>query len=116
MFYSLYYLMTGLHAIHILIGIGLLGWVLYAVLRKPRRRVKISGLDNSDLILKNNDGSTLWTHDQIEAVSKVEMDLVYEEHEDVTDRLFIKVENTGLYWHLVDVIWIFLFPLFYLIT
>jgi cytochrome c oxidase subunit 3 len=28
---------------------------------------------------------------------------------------FIKLENSGLYWHLVDVIWIYLFPLFYLI-
>ncbi|TFH20617.1 MAG: cytochrome c oxidase subunit 3 family protein, partial [Bacteroidia bacterium] len=26
------------------------------------------------------------------------------------------LENGGLYWHLVDLIWIFLFPLFYLIT
>ena len=26
------------------------------------------------------------------------------------------LENAGLYWHLVDLIWIFLFPLFYLIT
>ena len=29
---------------------------------------------------------------------------------------FVKLENSGLYWHLVDVIWIYLFPLFYLIT
>jgi cytochrome c oxidase subunit 3 len=29
---------------------------------------------------------------------------------------FIPLENSGLYWHLVDIIWIFLFPLFYLIT
>jgi heme/copper-type cytochrome/quinol oxidase subunit 3 len=29
---------------------------------------------------------------------------------------FNQLENSGLYWHLVDVIWIFLFPLFYLIT
>ncbi|GJQ33054.1 MAG: hypothetical protein HBSAPP04_18930 [Ignavibacteriaceae bacterium] len=28
---------------------------------------------------------------------------------------FVKLESAGLYWHLVDVIWIFLFPLFYLI-
>jgi cytochrome c oxidase subunit 3 len=28
----------------------------------------------------------------------------------------LPLENTGLYWHLVDIIWIFLFPLFYLIT
>ena len=27
-----------------------------------------------------------------------------------------KLENAGLYWHLVDIIWIFLFPLFYLIS
>jgi cytochrome c oxidase subunit 3 len=29
---------------------------------------------------------------------------------------FVKLENTGLYWHFVDIIWIYLFPLFYLIT
>ncbi|OGP74537.1 MAG: cytochrome C oxidase subunit III [Deltaproteobacteria bacterium RBG_16_49_23] len=29
---------------------------------------------------------------------------------------FVPLENTGLYWHLVDIIWVFLFPLFYLIT
>lgn len=29
---------------------------------------------------------------------------------------FVKLENSGLYWHLVDIIWIYLFPLFYLIT
>lgn len=29
---------------------------------------------------------------------------------------YIRLENTGLFWHLVDVIWIYLFPLFYLIT
>lgn len=29
---------------------------------------------------------------------------------------YIKLENTGLYWHLVDIIWIYLFPFFYLIT
>ena len=38
----------------------------------------------------------------------------------ITDRIkhdnFVLLENAGLYWHLVDIIWIFLFPLFYLIT
>jgi cytochrome c oxidase subunit 3 len=29
---------------------------------------------------------------------------------------FVPLENSGLYWHLVDIVWIFLFPLFYLIT
>lgn len=32
----------------------------------------------------------------------------------ISERDFVKLENTGLYWHLVDVVWIFLFPLFYL--
>jgi cytochrome c oxidase subunit 3 len=34
----------------------------------------------------------------------------------INENRFIPLENTGLYWHLVDIIWIFLFPLFYLIT
>jgi cytochrome c oxidase subunit 3 len=29
---------------------------------------------------------------------------------------FVPLENSGLYWHMVDIIWIFLFPVFYLIT
>jgi cytochrome c oxidase subunit 3 len=32
----------------------------------------------------------------------------------ITSTDFNKLENAGLYWHLVDVIWIFLLPLFYL--
>jgi cytochrome c oxidase subunit 3 len=32
----------------------------------------------------------------------------------ITSADFNKLENAGLYWHLVDVIWIFLLPLFYL--
>jgi cytochrome c oxidase subunit III len=34
----------------------------------------------------------------------------------ITPDNYIKLETAGLYWHLVDIIWIFLFPLFYLIT
>ncbi len=34
----------------------------------------------------------------------------------VNENHFVPLENSGLYWHLVDIIWIFLFPLFYLIT
>ncbi|MFO7997815.1 MAG: cytochrome c oxidase subunit 3 family protein [Bacteroidales bacterium] len=68
LFFGLYFFMTGLHALHILIGIGLFIYV-------------------------------------ISQVNK--------EHIHQTD--YIWLENTGLYWHLVDLIWIFLFPLFYLI-
>lgn len=67
-FFSLYYMMTGLHGIHVLVGIGLMTW----------------------LVIKANKGA---------------FDSEY----------YTPVEITGLYWHLVDIIWIFLFPLFYLI-
>lgn len=67
-FFSLYYLMTGLHGIHVLIGMGLMSWLLWRSLK---------GHFNSEY--------------------------------------YTPVEMTGLYWHLVDIIWIFLFPLFYLI-
>ena len=68
-FFSLYYLMTGLHGVHIVAGMGVLGWVLW-LMRRGR----------------------------------------------VTPERFTALENGALYWHLVDLIWIYLFPLFYLIT
>lgn len=67
-FFSIYYMMTGLHGIHVVIGIGLMLWLVY----KAKKGVF---------------SSQYYTH----------------------------VEITGLYWHLVDIIWIFLFPLLYLI-
>ena len=67
-FFSIYYVMTGIHGIHVLIGMAVLGWVAWRVKR---------GDFNSEY----------YTH----------------------------VELGGLYWHLVDIIWIFLFPLLYLI-
>ena len=69
LFYGLYFFMTGLHALHIIIGL-----VFIAIVGR--------------LIMKDKLG-----HDN-----------------------FQLLENSGLYWHLVDLIWIFLFPLFYLIT
>jgi len=69
LFFGLYYFMTGLHALHIIIGL-----VFIAVVFARIWNNKIS-------------------HDN-----------------------FALHENAGLYWHLVDLIWIFLFPLFYLIT
>ncbi len=69
LFFGLYYMMTGLHAIHVIIGMILLTVNI----------VKIrSGAVNSER--------------------------------------FLMLENSALYWHLVDLIWIFLFPLLYLIT
>jgi cytochrome c oxidase subunit 3 len=67
-FFGLYYTMTGLHGLHVIIGVGLLTAMLIQLKRK-----------------------------------KVHPDR------------FVPLENAGLYWHLVDLIWIFLFPLFYLL-
>ncbi len=69
LFFGLYFIMTGLHALHIIVGI-----VIIAV-----------------------------------AMGRVVSGTVHENRAAM-------LENAGLYWHLVDVIWIFLFPLFYLIT
>lgn len=67
-FFGLYYTMTGLHGLHVIIGVGLLTAMLIQLKRNKVR----------------------------------------------PDR-FVPLENAGLYWHLVDLIWIFLFPLFYLL-
>jgi cytochrome c oxidase subunit 3 len=69
LFFGLYYVMTGLHGLHVLVGIAALSVMLNFLLR----------------------------------------DRISQAH-------FVPLENSGLYWHLVDIIWIFLFPLFYLIT
>jgi len=61
--------MTGLHALHIIIGLVFIGFVVVFIIR-----------------------------------------------EKITSDNHVLLENSGLYWHLVDLIWIFLFPLFYLIT
>jgi len=69
LFFGLYYVMTGLHGLHVIIGI-----VLILVMT----RFTAKGIIRQDS--------------------------------------YVKLESAGLYWHLVDIIWIFLFPLFYLIT
>jgi cytochrome c oxidase subunit 3 len=86
-FYSLYYLMTGLHGLHIVIGLIVMTVMFYLLSRKPRRKISQTGINNSGISL-----------------------------EDVTDEQAIKLENAGLYWHMMNVIWIFLFPLLYLVT
>ncbi|MCP4805421.1 MAG: cytochrome c oxidase subunit 3 family protein [Proteobacteria bacterium] len=68
LYFSVYFMMTGTHGLHVLIGIGVLVWLLIRAQRGDFNK------DN-----------------------------------------FAPVENVGLYWHLVDLIWIFLFPLLYLV-
>lgn len=67
-FFFIYFVMTGLHALHMIVGLGLMTWLLIAAWR----------------------GS--FTHEY-----------------------FAPVEMSGLYWHFVDIVWIFLFPLLYLL-
>lgn len=68
MFFAVYFMMTGVHGLHILIGIGLLTWIL----------------------IRNNRG-------------------------EFSSKYYAPIEGVGLYWHLVDLVWIYLFPLLYLI-
>jgi cytochrome c oxidase subunit III len=68
LFYGLYFAMTGVHAIHMIIGIAILGLFI-----RPALRGAYSGANS------------------------------------------LSVEIIGLYWHFVDLVWIFLFPLLYLI-
>jgi len=67
-FFSLYFLMTGLHALHMIIGLGIMAVMVW------------------------------WTASGI-----------------VTEEYYSPIEISGLYWHFVDIVWIFLFPLLYLI-
>ncbi len=68
LFLSMYFAMTGLHGLHVVIGIGVIGTLM--------------------ALIKFN-------------------------HPIITD--YIPTEMVGLYWHFVDLVWIFLYPLFYLI-
>jgi cytochrome c oxidase subunit 3 len=67
MAFTLYFIMTGVHALHVIIGGGLLVWVGWGCLKER-----------------------YWSYNET------------------------PVELTGLYWHLVDIVWIFLWPLLYL--
>ncbi len=68
-FFFLYFAMTGMHALHMIIGIGLLFWLIYRAQRGEFSAGYVA-----------------------------------------------PIENFGLYWHFVDIVWLFLFPLLYLIN
>jgi len=67
-FFWIYFVMTGLHALHMVVGLGLMTWLLWTAWR---------GYYTADY--------------------------------------YMPVEMSGLYWHFVDIVWIFLFPLLYLL-
>ncbi len=68
LFFSLYFVMTGLHALHMIIGLGIMSAMVWMSWRGK-----------------------------------------------ITPEYFNPIEVSGLYWHFVDIVWIFLFPLLYLI-
>ncbi|MDA0746754.1 MAG: cytochrome c oxidase subunit 3 family protein [bacterium] len=68
LFFSLYFAMTGMHAFHMLIGAGLMVWLIVKTLRGR-----------------------------------------------FSTEYYAPIEMVGLYWHFVDIVWIFLFPLLYLL-
>ncbi len=68
MYFAIYFMMTGLHGLHVTIGIGILIWILVRNMRN-----------------------------------------------EFTKEYFTPVDVAALYWHLVDLIWIYLFPLLYLV-
>ena len=67
-YFSLYFAMTGMHALHMIIGVGLFGTLAFWAWRGK-----------------------------------------------YSANYYTPIENAGLYWHFVDIVWIYLFPLLYLI-
>lgn len=68
LYFSFYFIMSGLHGIHVLLGMGLITWVMIRAMRGE-----------------------------------------FDEH------YYTPVEGVGIFWHIVDLIWIYLFPILYLI-
>jgi cytochrome c oxidase subunit 3 len=101
-FYGLYFLMTGLHGIHVVAGMIVLGFMA-AMLRRPPHRTLVVPVDALPGVKNKH-------------VTNATVTLSYTEDEELDTRRLSRLENAGLYWHLVDLIWIFLFPLFYLIS
>ncbi|MCH8126059.1 cytochrome c oxidase subunit 3 [candidate division KSB1 bacterium] len=123
LFFGLYYMMTGLHGIHVLAGAIILSIMAYFIAKRPSEKYyfypeKLKDLQGSKLVIINQKGEEIWNGATInESVDQFSVNIKRPLTDKYIDKNNIgKLENSGLYWHLVDVIWIFLFPLFYLIT
>lgn len=122
-FFGLYYVMTGLHGLHVIIGATLLIIVIFVIRRRPFEvhslgPRELQNLGGGVLAIVGSSGDQLWRSEELGAgVQRVRIEIDYLPVEQrMTGREIVALENAGLYWHLVDIIWIFLFPLFYLIT
>ena len=69
LYFSFYFMMTGLHGIHVMIGMAVIGWVMIRTMKG-----------------------------------------------EFSPSFYTPVEGVGLFWHLVDLVWIYLFPLLYLVA
>lgn len=122
LFYGLYYVMTGLHGLHVVVGMVIMGFMLYFLGKKSHRPLKIGAhqmppLQGRRLMLTDDKGQKLWESEPVDdSLSGVELLVRGQPSPDDQRANNVKLENAGLYWHLVDIIWIFLFPLFYLIS
>jgi cytochrome c oxidase subunit 3 len=124
LFFGLYFMMTGVHGIHVLVGMALLTVMFVRVMNQPNARLSFvagHGLQRAEgchLAIIDKDGTALWKGEEIDStMERIDVQTKYwpvKERFRVVD--FNLLENSGLYWHIVDIIWIFLFPLFYLIT
>lgn len=130
-FFSFYYLMTGLHGIHVVVGMALIFWLF---LRTTSRHLRLAAGSIGLFILG---GYFIWLEALIHAhwlggIAGIFLAIAVlmllagiararkAPPQDRTamefgPRYFTPVDLVGLYWHLVDLIWIFLFPLLYLI-
>lgn len=122
-FYGLYFTMTGLHGLHVLVGVVILTVVGVKMLKQPYEETvfadaNIPKLDGATVKIVGRSGDVMWTSEAIdETVEQVKLGVKYLPVQGrMREEYFAALENSGLYWHLVDMIWIFLFPLFYLIT
>lgn len=124
LFFGLYFTMAGVHGIHVLVGVVLLTVMFIRVLGQPSAKLSFvagHGLQHAEgarLAIIDEDGTPLWKGEMID--STMERIDVKTKFWPVKHRFkvedFNQLENAGLYWHIVDIVWIFLFPLFYLIT
>jgi cytochrome c oxidase subunit 3 len=123
LFFGLYFTMTGLHGLHVIVGVAILTVVAFKMAGRPDESVEfgedgISKLEGGRMAVLDGSGRPVWTGGPIDdSVEKVSIRTKYRPvQRRIRREDFAVLENAGLYWHLVDIIWIFLFPLFYLIT
>jgi cytochrome c oxidase subunit III len=127
-FFGIYYCMTGLHGVHVLVGMGLIFWITH---RAAGTKVKawippLPVLGTGVFLYAISHWNPwwiasipflaiggLWLVVRVAAAARIAPAAV--EAGEFSPEYFMPVDLVGLYWHLVDLIWIFLFPLLYLI-